>query len=136
METKQRPTSLTVIGWIFIVLGGLSAVATLFTYNSPEVQAIMEESPLSVATQYTMMIAGLAASIAAGIGILKGQNWARYLYVGWSLIGFAVTIATSPLTASMIPGLVLFLVFAIFLFRPQANEYFTQRSAFAGDQER
>lgn len=133
METKQRPTSLTVIGWIFIVLGGLSAVATIFTYNSPEVQAIMEESPLSVPTQYAMMIAGLVVSIAAGIGILKGQNWARYLYVGWSLIGFAVTIATSPLTVSMIPGLILFLIFVIFLFRPKANEYFTQRSAFAGD---
>lgn len=71
-----------------------------------------------------MMYAGLLITLACGIAMLKRQNWARLLYVGWSITGFIIGIATSPMKAMMIPGIIIFFIFAFFLFRPKANEYF------------
>jgi hypothetical protein len=61
--------------------------------------------------------------------MLQGQNWARLLYVVWSAVGFVIGIVTSPIKAAMIPGLVVFVVMAFFLFRPKANEYFSSKGA-------
>jgi len=76
-----------------------------------------------------MMYAGLLITLVCGIAMLKGQNWARLLYVGWSIIGFIIGMATSPMKALMIPGVIVFLVVAFFLFRPKANEYFKATEA-------
>jgi hypothetical protein len=56
--------------------------------------------------------------------MLKGQNWARFLYVGWGIAGFLIGITTSPVKAALIPGVVFFLLIVFFLFRPKANEFF------------
>ena len=56
--------------------------------------------------------------------MLKGYNWARYLYVIWSLIGFVIQIATSPVKVMLIPGFLIFLLVTFFLFRPNANAFF------------
>jgi len=70
------------------------------------------------------MYVGLIVTVMCGIAMLKGQNWSRYLYVIWSIIGTVIGITTSPMKAVMIPGIVVFLVIAFFLFRPKANAFF------------
>jgi len=62
--------------------------------------------------------------IASGIGMLRGHNWARFLYVIWWVISFLVAITTSMMTLRMIPGAVVFLCFVFFLFRASANQFF------------
>jgi hypothetical protein len=78
--------------------------------------------PISI--QYLMMYIGLLIMIVCGIAMLKRQNWARLLYVIWSIIGFVIGITTSPMKAAMIPGIVIFLIAAFFLFRSKANAFF------------
>jgi hypothetical protein len=120
----ERPTSISVISWILIVTSGISLITTTAMINNPVVQDLMAKSPIPIPVQYAMSYIGLLVMIGSGIAMLKGANWARYLYVIWNLVGFVVGIATSPMKAAMIPSLVVFLVIAFFLFRPKATAFF------------
>lgn len=124
---KNRPTSVTVIAWILIAMGAISATATTITalLHNPMAREIMNKSPIPIPVQYAMSYAGLLIAIGSGIAMLKGCNWARFLYVFWGIFGFAVGIATSPMKIAMLPGLVVFAVIVFFLFRPKANAYFS-----------
>ncbi len=124
---KERPASVTVIAWFLIATAGISMITSTFAINinNPVIRELMKQSPIPVSIQYAMMYAGLLISIVSGIAMLKGQNWARLLYVTWSIIGFMTGMATSPAKIAMIPGFVIFAVIAFLLFRPNANKYFT-----------
>lgn len=121
---NKRPTSITVTSWILIVMGGISLISTTAMINNSEVQEIMAKNPLPIPIQYLMSYAGLLVMIISGIAMLKGKNWARLLYIIWSLVGFSIGILTSPMKAAMIPGLVVFGVIVFFLFRPKASAFF------------
>lgn len=121
---KKRPTSITVIAWILIVMSGISLITSTISLNNPMAKELMSRSLIPIPIQYAMMYVGLLITLISGIAMLKGQNWARLLYVIWSIIGFGIGIATSPMKIAMIPGFVVFLIIAFFLFRPKANEYF------------
>lgn len=121
---KKRPTSVTVIAWILIVTGGIGLVMNTLTMGNPMIQEMMSRTSLPIPTQYVMAYAGLLVTVVSGIALLKGINWARFLYVGWSVIALVVGIATTPIKAGLIPGAVVLIVIAFFLFRPKVNEYF------------
>lgn len=120
----KRPTSITVIAWILIVVAGISLITTTFTLNNPTVEELMSRSVIPVQLQFAMMYSGLLVQLVSGIVLLKGHNWARLLYTIWTAIALAIGLATSPMKAAMVPGAVLFIVIVVFLFRPRANEYF------------
>jgi hypothetical protein len=126
---SERPTSVTVVCWILIVMAGTSLIASTLTLNNPAAQEIMSASPIPVSIQYAMMYAGLLITLISGIAMLKRQNWARLLYVGWSLLGFIISLATTSMKVLMIPGIIVFLIFVFFLFRHKANEYFKAAEA-------
>lgn len=121
---KKRPTSISVIAWFLIVSGGISAITCTMALNNPMVKEIMSRSLLPLSVQYVMMFTGLVITVICGISILKGQNWSRYLYAIWSIIGYVIGLTTSPMKAALIPGVILFLVITFVLFRPKANVYF------------
>lgn len=122
---NKRPTSISVIAWILIVVGGISLIATTVMINDPISRELMSKSPIPIPVQYAMSYVGLLIMIVSGFAMLQGCNWARLLYVIWSMIGFLVAIVSSPVKAAMIPGFVVFLVVAFFLFRPKANAFFS-----------
>lgn len=121
---NERPKSITIVCWLLIVMGVISLISIPLSLNNPTAQRLMAKSAIPISIQYTIMCSGLLIQLACGIAMLKRQNWARILYVAWSIIGFFIAIATSPMKALMIPGIIIFLIFAFFLFRPKANEYF------------
>ncbi len=123
-QKNKRPTSITVISWLLIVGGGISLTSNTLTLNNPMVQDLMSKNPMPISMQYTMLYVGLLITIVCGIAMLKRQNWARLLYVGWGIFGSLVGVATSPMKLMMIPGIIGFLIFVFFLFRPKANKYF------------
>ena len=122
----ERPKSVTVIAWILIVTGAISVFTSLSSLNNPMVKELMSKSPLPISLQYAMMYIGLAVSVISGVGMLKGQNWARFLYVIWGAIGFLIGLVTSPMKAAMIPGLLFFAIIVFFLYRPASTQYFTK----------
>lgn len=119
-----RPRSITIISWILIVLGGISAVSTTIMIGNPMVAELMQKSPVPMWLQWVMSYAGLLVMLVSGAAMLKGANWARWLYVGWTAAGFVFAFATSPLKMAMLPGFVFFCIIAFFLFRKKANAFF------------
>lgn len=90
---------------------------------------------MPIPLQYAMGFLGLAVMLVSGIYMLKGQNWSRKLYVGWSIFGFVVGMATSPMKMAMVPGLVVFLVIVYFLYRPKANDFFSPQESQSNAQD-
>ena len=121
---KQRPKSITIICWFLIISGVISIAGSFFSLNNPMTKEIMSKSPIPLNIQFAMLYVGLVISITSGIAMLKGKNWARLLYVGWSIIGFIIALATSPMKIAMIPSLIVFAVVLFFMFRPISNQYF------------
>lgn len=121
---RRRPLSVSIISWIFIVLAVLGLGGILVFMNVPEVRETVEKGRLSPEMQLAWSIAGLAVLAVSGIGMLSGRNWARLLYVIWTVFSIIAGLFTAPSPAAMIPSLVAFLVFAYFLFCPAANDYF------------
>jgi len=130
---KLRPTSITVISWILIVVGVISSVTTTAALNNPMAKELMAQNPIPQPVQYAVLYVGLLVMIVSGVAMLKALNWGRLLYVIWSAAGFVISFATSPMKIAMIPGFLLYLVVVFFLFRPKANQFFagtyTQNSA-------
>ena len=130
---RTRPTSITVIAWILILMGGISLVTTTLminpVMNNPAISELMSKSPVPVPVQYAMTYVALLVMLVSGIAILKGQNWGRWLYVVGTALGFLIGIITSPLKSAMIPGFVVFVVVAFFLFRSKANKYFADQES-------
>jgi len=121
---KERPKSITVVCWCLIVSACIFVISGTTSINDPMVQEIMSKSQIPPSIQYVMMYAGLIITLVCSIAMLKGQNWARMLYVGWNVLGFIIALTTSPVKALMVPGVIIFLIVVFFLFRPKANEYF------------
>lgn len=121
---QTRPTSVSVIAWYLIVIGGISLIMTTVMIGNPTMVEVMNKSPLPIPVQYAMTYLGLLIMLISGVFMLKGKDWSRKLYVGWSLVAIVIGLATSPMQAMMIPGIVVFIVIAFFLFRPKANAYF------------
>ena len=132
---RTRPPSITVIAWILILMGGISLVTMTFVINNamidkvmidnPAARELLSRSPIPVPVQYAMTYAGLLVMLVSGVAVLKGQNWGRWLYVIGTAAGFLIGIITSPLKEAMIPGFVVLVVVTFFLFRPNANKYFS-----------
>jgi hypothetical protein len=130
---NPRPTSITVISWILIVVGVISPITTTAALNNPMAKELMARSPIPPPVQYAMLYVGILVMIVSGVAMLKALNWGRLLYVIWSAAGSVISFATSPMKIALIPGLLLYLVAVFFLFRPKANRFFagihTQNSA-------
>lgn len=108
----MRPLSVTIVSWIYIVtgIGGIAFHATEFKlHHLFELDAIL---PLAVRL----------LAIVAGIFMLRGQNWARWLAIMW--IGYHVVWGSLQSLQAGIVHVILFAVFAYLLFRTPANRYF------------
>ena len=125
----QRPTSLTVIGWLLIVFALFGLVGQMMVGSNTAAQQILAESPLPASVHMAMGFVGALIGLACGYGVLKGLNWSRYLYVGWSIVALIFGLLTMPFTSMLLLSVLILAVFIYFLFRPAANAWFTGGSA-------
>jgi hypothetical protein len=123
---RKRPTSVTVICWILIAMGILGTLGNLRVFIDPEVRHQMSRSriPIPSPMQYALSFAGLLALVVSGIAMLRRQNWARFLYTICSGVMLVIGLATSPMKLLQIPSILVYLTFVLFLFRPNANQFF------------
>jgi hypothetical protein len=109
---QQRPLSVTIVSWIYLVtgIGGIAAHAREFNpHHFFQLDPIL---PLTVRL----------LAIVAGIFMLRGHNWARWLAIMW--IGYHVVCGSMQSLRAGVFHAVLFAMFAYLLFRPAANRYF------------
>lgn len=131
-----RPISVTVVAWILIAFGLFGVLGVLMMalmWNFPLMRQGLARVHAPVPLQIAVGLAGVVIQSLCGLALLFRQNWARFLYVGWSVFALSYAVITSPLTLwLLVPSLVLTLMIVYFLFTPAAKEYFTGRNPGAG----
>lgn len=129
---RTRPTSITVICWILIVMGAIAVIfIPLGLMYDPVTRAMMDHRvralvagnllPLSV--QWGIGVMKILVVFTTGIAMLKRQNWGRLLYTIWGAADF-IQLATAPAMILVFAGLIVYMVIVFFLFSPKADRYF------------
>lgn len=123
---KKRPVSISIVSWWLIISVGVSLLAIPSALKNSISQELMQKSIMPISIQYVLLFAGFIVVIISGIGMLRGHNWARFLYLGWMVMNYIINLITSPMKAMLFPTLVIYLVIFFILFRPKATEFFTE----------
>lgn len=121
-----RPRSITIISWFLIITSALSVVTFAVVYNNPDIVKLMEMNAMPLWLQYTLNVVGVVVSLGCGVLMLKGKSLGRMVYVGWALVSMVVGLLTTPAKLTLVPGLIFMFIVLFFLFRPKANEFFSQ----------
>ncbi len=115
----ERPRSITIIGWIFIVFGSIALLTSLLEiFNTATAQR-----GAYLKGHWMIPVVRLLA-LLAGVFMLYGYNWARWLLVVWLAYHVVLGAFHSPL--ELVIHSLLFAVVLYFLFRRQASAYFLQ----------
>jgi hypothetical protein len=114
---NERPRSVTIISWIFIICGSIALLLS-FLRSGQYVMDFRSQHPLL----YGLSFLGPALAVLSGVFMRLGFSWARWLLFAWFAITAIGFVQYSPLRL-FLPGL-LFAVAIFFLFRSPATEYF------------
>ena len=123
----KRPTSMTVIGVLLIILSLLGLVVIFAMGSNPAMVKAAEQMHVSMAFLQAWSVLGAIINLACAYGILKGLPWSRVLYLAWGVIGLVVSFYTSPNKVSVVLGLVILVVICAFLWTNTANDWFQAR---------
>ena len=114
---SKRPLSITIISWIFIAAGVVG-----LAYHANEFRT---RSPFDYELLWVCFVRLLA--ILAGVFMLRGSNWARWLLVLW--LGYHVGLSFLHTPFELIVHSLLFVAVLYFLFRAPASAYFSRDTA-------
>jgi hypothetical protein len=112
MNERKRPLSVTILGWVYIIVGVGGFVSHLGDLRA--------NSPFQFDGIWVEMVRLLA--LVCGVFMLRGQNWARWLAVVW--IGFHVILSAFHQVLPLILHCIFFAVISWLLFRRDAARYF------------
>jgi hypothetical protein len=123
----RRPLAVTFVGSILCILGLLSVLDVLglvFRKGSP-FMLMGEDAPLSVVVPFGIIAVNAAITLVCGVFVLKGANWARWLYP-ICFVGVIVFLQiTSHDKFNMVLTMMMQGALILFLFLPRANAYFS-----------
>lgn len=109
---RSRPITVTSLAWLYIVVGVLSTAFHVAQFRT---------HPPTPSEFFWIPFLGLLA-VVAGVFLLRGSNWARWLALAWMAFHVALSVF-HPLQELLVHSLFLAL-FAYLLFRPAARAYF------------
>src|SRR5579872_5004770 len=105
----RRPLILTIFGWFLILAGAVRFVA-----HFPVHRAWHRDDAWPLVLELILL--------AAGVFILRGRNWGRWLAVAW--IAFHVGLSFYNSVREVAMHTAILLIFAWILFHPAANAWF------------
>jgi hypothetical protein len=109
---NKRPLPVNVISWIYIAAGVVG-----FGVHAKE---LITEGVFQTDAMWLVLVPFLA--MAAGVYMLRGRNWARWLAVAW--MAFHVVLSAFHSAQQLAVHAVMLALFVYFLFRPEATAYF------------
>lgn len=119
---KSRPLSITLIAWLFLIFGSIALLSGLLPLTDANKAQLLAEFK----THWMVHLSRLA-QIIAGLFMLRGHNWARWLLVAW--IAFHIVVGALHGWVQLLTHVVIFSVILFFLFRPRANEFFARSAS-------
>jgi hypothetical protein len=112
MHTATRPLPVTLIACLYILVGVVGSAAHLIGLHGLESDVLW-----AVLVNLTALI--------GGVWMLRRQNWARWLAIGWMTFHVILSVSHSP--RELIIHALLLVAIAFFLFRPRVSAWFAQR---------
>lgn len=112
---QPRPRAITIISWFFIIFNSIALLSGLLS---------AESLTLTQLKGHWMVHLSRAVGVVAGIFMLRGRNWARWLLVLW--IAFHIVLSAFHSVLQLALHAVIFTVILYFLFRRQSSSYFNQ----------
>jgi len=109
---KKRPVTVTALSLILMVTG-LGGIA----YHIREFAAADK-------LDYVVILLVRALAVVAGVFMLRGSNWARWLSMLW--VAFHVVVSAFHSRGELAMHVLVFAVFAYVLFGREAADYFRQ----------
>ncbi|MEN3328960.1 MAG: hypothetical protein V7638_3767 [Acidobacteriota bacterium] len=107
----QRPLSITIISWLFILFGSIALVS-----------GVVRGGGADLISHWYVHLSRLL-QIVAGVFMLYGRNWARWLLVAW--IAFHIIISALHSVLFLLMHVAIFSVILFFVFRRRASAYFS-----------
>ena len=108
--TIRRPLSVTIIAWLFILAGSVGVA-----YHATDFRS---KAPFDHASVCLVRV----IAIIAGVYLLRGRNWARWVLVLW--LAYHVLLAAFHTVGGVVMHVILLAVIGYFLFRANASAYF------------
>lgn len=113
MSALKRPYEVTAAGWLFIVVGILNTAWHLW-------KSALDRSMVAI-------LSLTVSAIVAGVFLLRGARWARWLALGW--IAFHVAVSALNSVSATLPHIVLLLLVGYVLLGPPTAQYYQQGQA-------
>jgi hypothetical protein len=114
---NKRPSSVTVIGVIFVMAGTIG-----FVYHLTE---FMAQRPFEYDVVWVLLVRLLA--IIGGVFLIRGSDWARWFLLIW--LAYHVILSAFHSMFELITHSLLLAVIAYFLYRPLVSAYFRDAKA-------
>src|SRR5215510_15060918 len=114
---EQRPRSITIISWIFIIFGSVARVYGLLPIRG----VTLSQCVVELKTHWYVHLSR-TLELVAGVFMLYGRNWARWLLVAW--IAFHIVISALHSVLFLLMHVAIFSVILFFVFRRRASAYF------------
>ncbi|MDQ2713230.1 MAG: hypothetical protein M3Y24_13545 [Acidobacteriota bacterium] len=109
ISANKRPIPVLAVACVYVVVGSFGFVRNLRAIGHTDIYWIEGTEVLAV---------------IAGIFMLRGRNWARWLALAWMGFHVALTLVTSQ---SLIVHLLIFVLIAWLLLRSESRVYFQVR---------
>jgi uncharacterized membrane protein HdeD (DUF308 family) len=119
---NQRPRSITIISWLFIIFGSIALLSGVLPFGD----ITFSQRVAELKSHWYVHLSRLL-QIVAGVFMLYGRDWARWLLVGW--IAFHIVVGALHGWVMLLMHVVIFSVILFFVFRRPAAEFFRPHSS-------
>ncbi len=117
-----RPRTITLIGWLFIFTGTAGLLADLWplvtSHAAEQLAKLRADGWADLGPAWSLR----ALAIVGGVGLLKGQNWARRLLAFWMVTHIVISLFHSLAEAAA--HCAIFLPILYLLFRRPSRLWF------------
>jgi hypothetical protein len=100
---EERPRSITIISWLFIVFGSIALLSGV------------AQRPAELKSHWYVHLSRIL-QIVAGVFMLRGHNWARWLLVAW--IAFHIVVAAMHSALFLLMHVLILLCNSLFRLSP------------------
>jgi len=111
---NKRPIYVTVLGYVLIAAGAVGIAYHFMEFKS------------TPASEYLLILVVRLIAIVAGVFVLHGKDWARWLSIAW--IAFHLGISIFHTKEGIAVHTAVLIAFCVLLFLPAANRYFRLRA--------